>query len=361
MRDKTIFILLTLFLFNCSNNEPEPSLDMDEGRKFKMGFSTWVFGPTEQDRNETYSFIQSNGDIYSEQVDDRIPWNSWINDLELPIDFVQSIDDRVNMIDKNLSLVLSISPLNTSRNDLKEDWDGLPIEYNSINELKIEDAYFKHVEYLVGRFNPKYLVSAMEPNDLLINSTAKWADFKLLASNVRSRLKTRFPSLLISESITLHNYFQPQVDNPSDYIQEVSDYSEEFDFIAISFYPFFKNLQTIEEYQEAFDFLHNQFNKPIAFVETSHLSGDLVIPNLNTNITGSLTRQKEYLETLVSNAHTNNYEFIIWWAHRDYDALWETFPDEVKDIGQVWRDTGLLDEDGVERPAFSVWTNEFQN
>ena len=46
-------------------------------------------------------------------------------------------------------------------------------------------------------------------------------------------------------------------------------------------------------------------------------------------------------------------------CYPDFDALWQTFPDEVKAIGQIWRDTGLLDEDGNERPAFTVWQAHF--
>jgi hypothetical protein len=53
-----------------------------------------------------------------------------------------------------------------------------------------------------------------------------------------------------------------------------------------------------------------------------------------------------------------DYEFIIWWAHRDFDALWETFPPELRDLGQLWRDTGLLDESGNERQAFLLWSEQ---
>jgi len=47
--------------------------------------------------------------------------------------------------------------------------------------------------------------------------------------------------------------------------------------------------------------------------------------------------------------------FVIWWAHRDYDELWEIFPDEVNDIGKLWLDTGLVDESGQEKLAFETW------
>ncbi len=69
---------------------------------------------------------------------------------------------------------------------------------------------------------------------------------------------------------------------------------------------------------------------------------------------------KDYLETLLLNAHNQNYEFVIWWAYRDYDKLWNTFPDEYKDIGKLCRDTGLIDEKGKERPSLNVWTDIFE-
>jgi len=31
-----------------------------------------------------------------------------------------------------------------------------------------------------------------------------------------------------------------------------------------------------------------------------------------------------------------------------------TFPEEVEDIGQIWRDTGLLDETGKERSGYNT-------
>lgn len=345
---------MSLLLLSC-NKEDDVISELPSQRNFQMGFSTWSFGPLESDRNETYDYIQNNGGIYSEQIDDKIPWASWINDTPLPQSFLDDINYRVGKKKANLKLVLSISPLNTSRDDLIEDWNNTPISYTTLSDQIIEDAYFKHVIYLVGKFSPDYLVVSMEGNDLLKNSSAKWAEFKILMSKVRSRLKQEFPDLPISESITLHNLFNPDIDNPSTYIQEISDYVNSLDFAAISFYPFFKNQHSKSEFQEAFDFLHGQITKPIAFVETNHLAEDLIIPSFNTNITSNPSEQKDYLEVLFENANENNYHFVIWWAHRDYDALWESFPDEVKDLGQVWRDTGILDENGEERPAHDVW------
>ncbi len=230
-----------------------------------------------------------------------------------------------------------------------------------MNDTHIENAYFRHLEYLISRFNPDYLIIAIEVNELLIHSKTKWAEYRLLINNIRARLKTAYPNLPLSESVTLHNWFKPEVANQTDFISEISNYvNQNMDFAAISFYPFLKKQHTKAEFQQAFDFLHSEVSIPIAFSETSHLAENLNVSNFNINIESNVCEQKYYLETLLLNAHNKNYEFIIWWAHRDYDKLWEIFPPEYKDLGKLWRDTGLLDENGTERPSFSVWKEIFE-
>lgn len=361
---KTFFCTLgIIFLVGCKKDDSTPlicpndnSLNAINQRSFKMGFSTWHFGPNEADVDETYQFINSNADIYSEQIDDKIPWDAWMNESSLPSEFINQIDRRVSKKLDNQKLLLSVSLLNTSRSDLLEDYDGSIPNYSTLNDTTIENAYFKHLDYLIARFNPEYLVIAMEVNELKIHSESKWIEYKSLMVNIRNRLKIKYPNLPLSESVTLHNWFRPEVSNPEDFISEVSNYiNQNMDFAAISYYPFFKGQHTKAEFQEAFYFLHSKCSVPIAFVETTHLAENLEIDSFNLNIESDICEQKEYLEILLLNAYKQNYEFIIWWAHRDYDKLWETFPPEYKDVGKLWRNTGLLDKNGKERPALTIW------
>jgi len=222
-------------------------------------------------------------------------------------------------------------------------------------DLVIEDAYFNHIQYLTDRFAPDYLIIAIEANELKMNSTEKWDDYKLLISNVKSRIRQEFPVLKISESITLHNLYQPEVSDPDDYINEIVSYANEMDFVAISFHPFFKGQHSKLDFQNAFDFLHENITRPIALAETNHLAEDLSVSAYDLSIEGSECEQNLYLETLITNAQEQNYEYIIWWVHRDFYELWLTFPEELKDIGKLWRNTGLLADDGSKRAAFSTW------
>ncbi len=362
---KTVLYTLLglLFLSSCDKDNNTPlscknnnSLNVITQRKFKMGFSTWSFGPNEADKDQTYHFIDLNSDIYSEQIDYKIPWNSWINNSTLPIEFTNEIDSRVSKRLNMHKLLLSVSLLNTDRSNLLKDYDGSIPNYSSLNDTNIENAYFNHLEYLISRFNPDYLVVAMEVNELKLKSETKWTEYKILMNNIRSRLKIKYPNLPLSESVTLHNWFNPEVANQADFISEISNYVNQYmDFAAISYYPFFKGQHTKTDFQKAFDFLHSEITIPISFVETTHLAEDLNISSFNLNIESNVCEQKDYLETLFLNAFSQKYEFIIWWAYRDYDKLWETFPAGHKDIGKLWRDTGLLDENGIARPSLTIW------
>ncbi|WP_211341807.1 hypothetical protein [Ulvibacterium marinum] len=355
MKNTIVATLIICLLTHCSKDEPGVEIASD--RDFKMGFTTWSYGPNLQDVNDTYSFIGGNADIYAEHIDNNIPWNAWINDLALPSEFTNEMIGRANRKISEKSLLLSVSLLNSNRDELASDFDNTIPAYDNLDDTHIREAYFKHISYLLDAFAPDYLVIAIEVNELRLRSPEKWDSYTNLIFDVKTRIKQSYPDLKISESISLHNLYEPEVSDPQTYIGDIMDHVNQNDFVAISFYPFLKNLSSKTEFQEALDFLHSQAVPPIAFVETAHIAENLVIPNLNVSIDGNENEQNVYLETLLEHADTQTYEFIIWWVHRDYDALWETFPAEVKDLGQLWRDTGLLDENGMERAAFSVWQN----
>ncbi len=358
-KSKLFTILFILLLISCSKDEP--IVEVETARDFKMGFTTWSYGPNLEDVNNTYSFIANHADIYAEHIDNKIPWNSWINDLALPVEFTNEIAGRVNRKISGKELLLSVSLLNSNRDELASDFNGTTPSYTNLDDTSIKNAYYKHINYLITEFEPNYLVIAIEVNELRLRSPDKWHSYKSLIEDVKSRIKQSYPDLKISESISLHNLYEPEVTNPESYIKEIFNHANQNDFVAISFYPFLKNLNSKTDFQEILDFLHKNVTLPIAFVETAHIAENLVIPNLNVSINGNENEQNDYLKSLIENASNQNYEFIIWWAHRDYDALWETFPEEIKDLGQIWSDTGLKSETGAERPAFSVWSANFHN
>ncbi len=357
-----VLLAALMFLQSCKNDDESDGsfFSAYDSRSFSMGFTSWSYGPELQDVEDTYQFLTNNGDIYAEHIDNQIPWSAWINDTALPDAFMSEIAFRKSNKIPGMDMLLSVSILNLSRNDLADDFDGETPEYTFINDPEIIDAYYKHIDYLVSELDPKYLVIAIEANELLIHSPEKWEQYQVLIAQVTTDIASKYPDLRISESMTLHNMITPDVEDVDAYMIELVPHMNQLDFVAISFYPFFKQQKTREEFQASFDFLHSQVTRPIAFVETAHLAEDLVVEGLNLSIPGNETEQDIYLQTLLTNAQEHDYEFVIWWAHRDFDALWETFPDEVKDIGQIWRDTGILSENGENREAYQSWSAAFK-
>ncbi|MAY82925.1 MAG: hypothetical protein CMP59_02220 [Flavobacteriales bacterium] len=357
--------LIVISLFSCKEDDDEEIIDgcclgqilpSITNRDFKMGFTTWPYNAQLGGQDTTYAFLKANGDIYAEHIDDRIPWSAWINNTALPQDFINNIQGRKQRKINGNDLLVSVSLLNNLRTDLAEDYNGDTLAYDSLNQSNIISAYYKHIDYIVTELQPDHLVIAMEVNELLKNAPSKWDGYKKLMDSVRTQLKAKYPNLPMSESITLHNlaYNASAIEQ-----QEVVSYiNSTQDFASISFHPHIGGLGATnpEQIDNGFVFLNSNIQLPIAFVETSALAEDLIVPNLNVNIPSDQGFQLEYLKTLLLQADVNDYEFIIWWCHRDYDALWQTFPPSVKDLGQLWRDTGLLDEDGNERISFDVWS-----
>lgn len=350
-----IALVLAIALGSCSKDNPRRGIDE---RTFLMGFSSWPYDNTIEAVDATYDFIFDNGDIYLEHLDTDIPWHAYINDLPLPAAYTADLEGKASRAARGTKLVVASGLLNTDRSDLTGDYEGHDMAY-AINDSAIEEAYIKHLLYLIETFTPDYLIISIEANELMIHDRTKWEQYKDLMSRVRPRMDAMYPDIPMSESMTLHNYYKPQVADVAYHQNEITTQLNQMDFAAISFYPFFKQLHNREEFDAAFDFLHAEITVPIAMAETTHLAEDLIVPNLSLDIEGTKQEQDDYMQSLLLNANDENYEFVIWWTHRDFDALWATFPEEVRDLGQIWRDTGILDEDGKERPAFKTWKDVF--
>jgi len=87
-----LFFVILINLFSCSDNDDdnqsENCLDFTffeeyASANFEMGFSTWIYDQNLQAINNTYQFINNNSTIYSEQIDNSIPWGAWINNTAL--------------------------------------------------------------------------------------------------------------------------------------------------------------------------------------------------------------------------------------------------------------------------------------
>ena len=112
---------------------------------------------------------------------------------------------------------------------------------------------------------------------------------------------------------------------------------------------------------ETLEWIREFTDKPLAITESGFPAQDIILKSYGITIPGSPEKQKTYFETLLDMANRDNYLFVIAFLYRDYDALFGKIAAELEkrdlttDIFLIWRDCGMVDEKGEERPALGVW------
>jgi hypothetical protein len=331
-------------------------------REFLMGFTSWPYAATPEAVRETYAFISTNADLVVEHMDDGVPWTESLRDAPFPKAFLEKIEGRRKNRPPGMKLLLSLTPLNLGHNGLAEcagngQRPPLPVELKRkpFDDQKVIRAYVNYCRRMVEFFQPDFLVTGIESNELLNNQPQQWDAYLELGRQVRHELQQRFPRLPLSESITLHKLRDQQNPRLAEYRTKIHALVQSHDFFAVSFYPFFLGLHTEKEFAEALDDLPAFSDKPIAIAETGHPAEPIKIRTWKLDFPADAQEQAAFVQVLLSQAQVHHYLFVTYWTARDFDELWKTFPESVKDLGTLWRDTGLIDEAGRPRPAYEMW------
>jgi hypothetical protein len=131
------------------------------------------------------------------------------------------------------------------------------------------------------------------------------------------------------------------------------------DYVGISFYPFL----TGESVDGAFKWMQENFDssdKPYAMVETNDTAERTEFPKSKIVLSGSAEKQAAYLRSLLELANRRQFRFVVLFIHQDYDRLWDAIQGTAPEFFIAWRDCGLVDENGKERPAFRIWREQFE-
>jgi len=327
-----------------------------------MGFTSWPYGATPKAVTDTYAFIGANANLINEHLDDGVPWAEALQNDTFPRSFIAKMEGRRKNRPQGTSLLLSLTALNMGRAGLADcvgegGKQALPepLRGKYFNDAQIKTAYLNYCVWMVDFFKPDYLLTGIEANELLNNKPGEWVGYLELSRYIQQELKRRYPTLPLSESITLHKLLDKNNQALEEYRQKIRGFVAGHDFFAVSFYPFFLGLHTVREFADALEFLPRFSDKPVGIAETGHPAEPIVIKSFKLNFETTPAEQNQYVKTLLDQARTHHYLFVTYWACKDFDELWQTFPDAVKDLGRLWRDTGLVDENNRERPACATW------
>lgn len=363
---KLIILFVVVFTISCSDNSTTD--DELEKRTFFMGTTPWPADLTVNEVDKTYDFINQHCDIVAHHFDEGVPYDEAFNGTAMPQELLDNIYTRKSKTDSGKKVFLSVSALSITRiakvkyyesvstpHAVKEIWEQLPF-----NDVNVVTAYVNYMSYLIDEFNPIYVNYGVESNGQFWDPLA-FIKYEQFLGQVYSRLKIKYPNIPFFIS-----FIVDESNEGFGYASQLTQYS---DFIGLSAYPYVSISSSQNGNTNPENFPANYFekfialdsNKPIAFAETGYIAENLVVPHYNLNKQGNESWQKLYLEKVLELSNSKRAKLFIWFCPKDYDALITTFQNqgmndvETVSILKLWRDTGLIDENGNSRASYNSW------
>jgi hypothetical protein len=357
-----LLLPLLPLLFAAPSRAQEPAT-----RGFRMGFTPFAHDATAQATREMRTFLAENADILAVHLD-GVPWVEALADKPYHPRLMQEWKDKAAARPPNAKLYLALSPLDNGRKGISPSrgankGEPIPPELRGkpLDDPLVERAYLQYCRQAVAYFKPDYLCIGIEANELFHHSRASWPGYAALHSHVYAAIKAEHPTLPVFASFSVHNMLNRGWKDRADMLQAYKALMDHNDLVAISFYPFMAGQSG--QVDAALTWLDTEFapyHKPFAVAEMGQPAQKLTIPSLALTLDGNPQSQAAFHKKIFDFARAHPTAFVISFLYRDYDALWERIKATAPEAFMVWRDCGLLDENGAKRPAYDVWHKEFQ-
>jgi hypothetical protein len=346
-----------------SQNIPPPPT-ATETRSFEMGFTPWPYDATTTATGFVYTETAIRGDFIAHHLDAGIPWEEALTGAPYPADVEAEINERLDSTPSDKRTYLALSPLNGMRTSLADYW-GIapnqplpsPWDSRSFDNPSVISAYTNFASDLIARFNPDYFNLGIEVSELAINDAAAFDQLVVFTEAVANSLRAQFPNLRLMLSVALKS---PGSVDAAIITAEMPRLVQYIDVVGISVYPyvFFEHSDKGNPANLPVNWLSQidvvAGGKPVAIAETGWPAENLTIPLFGVDVASDAQKQNAYVTTLFDAAEMLDAEFIVWFFLVDFDALWNG-PLQQSPVAQIWRDTGLYDEDLNPRPALDTW------
>lgn len=343
---------------------PPPAADT---RPFELGFTPWPYDATVTAVNFVYSEIALRGDFIAHHLDGGIPWDEALNGTPYSAELEAEINARLANTPLNKRTYLALSPLNGVRTGLAEYWGTAPNQslQSPWNGLALDDpsvitAYTNFAADLIGRFSPDYFNLGIEVSELALNDIAAYDELVAFTASVSGALRAQFPNVQLMASVALKS---PGSSEAAIIRAELPRLLQHVDVVGISVYPyaFFEHPDRGDPTRLPADWLSQvrllAGGKPVAIAETGWPAETLTIPAFGVDVASDAAKQDAYLDALFAAADALEARFIVWFSLVDFDALWNGALQQDP-LAQIWRDTGLYDEDLNPRPALGTWMEQ---
>ncbi len=341
-----------------------PAADKPSERTFRMGFTGFPHDITLPAVIEARKFCRDNGDIIAHHIE-GVAWTECLQNKPFPKKRLIDWKGKKEAGTKKGKVYLAISPGRGSL-QLLEDCQPIAKELQGkpYDDPLVMRTYLAYCRRMIEIFEPDYLAIGIEVNDIYKDAGSDvWKAYVGLHKHVYKALKREHKDLPIFASATLHNMLVVRGKKRQEYINAFSQIMPYCDYVAVSYYPFIQAGTTETAKSLAWlDDSFGKYNKPFAFVETGEAAQKITLPSSGQKIRGTAEKQRQFMIQLLLFAETHDTKFVVWFIHRDYDAMWDKIKKQkhVPEAFMVWRDCGLLDEEGNQRPAFSIWEKYFK-
>jgi hypothetical protein len=248
----------------------------------------------------------------------------------------------------------------------------------------VRPGYHTFVEYMVQRFEPRFLALSIEVNTYARRCPAAWEDMKMLLNEVYEAQKARRPRLPVFQTFQVENLWEasdprlPCYDFRTDCLDRnlAPLAGLETDLFAMSVYPEAARVNhgghLPENYLSVFA---ERIGKPLAVSETGYTAvpfsglvpGGICFPGLPS----SSADQAAWMLRLLWEADRLDMPFVTWWANEDLGPVVELagcrcetpsalcgFLTAIGDAAEGVRyfgTMGLRDVTGRPRPALRAW------
>lgn len=338
-------------------------------RDVLYGFTPFPYDLSLEAVENTWDFTTEHSTLFAAHMDACVPWNEILAEQPLPqwlLDDWASSRSRI----AGRPVYIAITPTKqdrvtaafacgTNENDAQEP--PPEIADVALDDPVVQAAYLEYARRVVEFWEPQFLVLAIEINEMLVQSPATWPSMEALYLATFHEIKKEYPDVQVGIEAVLQDLLDE--DNAAAF-KRAADVS---DFLGLSFYPYgtaygeFFGVPALPDppaqWREPLEWVVTWTDTPIGISETGYTTENYDLPVGDDVIafTGDVELQRQFTQDLVAFSKWAQFLYVIWFVPIDYDALTEAIGEGADSSFPIWEDTGLLDENLKERPAFAEW------
>jgi hypothetical protein len=209
----------------------------------------------------------------------------------------------------------------------------------------LREAFIAYTAYVVKNYKPDYLALGVEVNMLYERSPDQFDAFVSLYDEAYAQAKAANPRTKVFPTFQLEDLEGTFGTIHPPHWEVLDAFQGKMDAFAVSTYPFLAQVRsTADIAPNYYSQLKTHFDGEIFIAETAYPSA----PVDGQVTVGTEEDQQAYLVRLLTEAETNGFSMVVWYA-----ALYPAFA--TSGSSAVFKDIGLRRSDGSNKLAWGTW------